>query len=226
MQQWVQNILESGEVGWLMLPASFLLGLLTALGSACNYAVLGAVAGYAASREDKKLVDTALVCMGLMVSVVVVLAVAGALVGSVRGFGSYGAILAGVITIFFGLAALDVLPFRVPKLPVLKGRHRRGLLGGVIFGLAMGGASAGLTVSCCAPLLWVTLGVVAAKGQTGFGALVLTIFAVGFSVPMVAIMFGVSLGKLSGKGQKWFRLLRVVAGVFLIAVGFWFLAGI
>lgn len=94
-----------------------------------------------------------------------------------------------------------------------------------MFGLAMGGASAGCTFSCCAPLLWIMLGAVTAEGSGGFGAVVMALFAAGYSLPMVAIMFGISVGMLSKAGQRWYKIFKIAGGIFLIAMGFYFLLG-
>ena len=93
-----------------------------------------------------------------------------------------------------------------------------------MFGLALGGGSTACTMGCCAPLLPVVLGMAVLRGQSGWGALIMTMFAVGYSLPLAAIMLGASLGRLSGVAQKAAKPIRIVAGVGLIGVGFWQLA--
>jgi cytochrome c biogenesis protein CcdA len=227
MQQWLQQLFESGDVGWVMIPAAFLAGLLTALGAGCSYAILGAVAGFAASRKEKSLTSSLLICAGFLLAVVAVLSVAGLVAGSIKELGKYGKYFAGFVTIIFGLMALGCIPFSLPKFDVSKKLHGKtgGLLGGMIFGLAMGGASAGCTFSCCAPLLWIMLGAVTAEGSGGLGAVVMALFAAGYSLPMVAVMFGISAGMLSKPGQKWYKIIKIAGGIFLIAMGFYFLLG-
>ena len=228
MQEWLQQFFESGDVGWLIVPAAVLAGLLTAVTAGCSYPVLGAVAAYSASRKKKDLVASLLICAGFMVSVVVVLSIAGLVVGTLKGLGAYGNYFAGLMMILFGLAALGCMPIRLPKFGASSEKFSGGsesLLGGIMFGLAMGVASAGITISCCAPLLWLTLGAVTAEGSSIVGVVVMALFAVGYSLPMVAIMFGISIGMLSKLGQKWTKGFKVVGGVFLIAMGFYFLLG-
>ena len=163
-----------------------------------------------------------------MVSVVVVLSTAGLVVGSLKGLGAYGNYFAGFMMILFGLTALGCVPIRLPKFGASSKKFVTGsesILGGIMFGIAMGVASAGITISCCAPLLWLTLGAVTAEGSSLLGVIVMALFAVGYSLPMVAIMFGVSVGLVSKLGQKWTKAFKIAGGLFLIAMGFYFLMG-
>ena len=53
---------------------------------------------------------------------------------------------------------------------------------------------------------------------------VMAAFGVGFSLPLGAILLGVSLGKAAIKLQKAEAAIRVVAGVLLVCAGFYLLA--
>jgi cytochrome c biogenesis protein CcdA len=52
---------------------------------------------------------------------------------------------------------------------------------------------------------------------------ILVAYAIGFSLPLAAIMLGVSFGKSVAKAKKAETVIRIVAGVLLIAAGFYFL---
>jgi cytochrome c biogenesis protein CcdA len=52
----------------------------------------------------------------------------------------------------------------------------------------------------------------------------MALFAVGFSLPLAAILFGVSFGKASLKAQKADAAIRVSAGVLLVGAGLYLLA--
>jgi cytochrome c biogenesis protein CcdA len=54
--------------------------------------------------------------------------------------------------------------------------------------------------------------------------MVLTAYAIGFSLPLAAVIFGVSLGKMTVKAKKAESAIRTIAGVLLVGVGFYFLA--
>ena len=230
MQEWIERVLQAPELGIVALPAALLLGALAAVSSGCNLAILTAVAGYGASREDLERRLILLTCVFFMLGTVVSLAALGALAGylgqAAAGIGNYGQLFAGFITIFFGLAALKLLPFRLPELTVLKGRRPAGMIGAAFFGLAIGASSTTCTMACCAPVLPVVLGLVALRGQAGWGATILVVFAVGYSVPMVLAMLGASVGRLAGAALKAAKPIRTVAGLVLIAAGFWLLATI
>ena len=58
------------------------------------------------------------------------------------------------------------------------------------------------------------------------GAAILTAFALGYSAPLGAMMLGLSLGRLSGFTARAAGPIRVAAGVMLLLVAFWLLAGL
>ena len=229
MWEWIRQVFDAPEFGIAVLPAALLLGSLTAVGSGCNVAILSGIAGYSASREGLRGRDALLACVCFMLGTILSLAALGALIGYLgevggKSLGRYGKMFAGFVMILFGFGALKLLPYRLPAFDPLKGRLPRGLSGAAVFGLAVGGGSTACTMLCCGPLLPVVLGLAALRGQSGWGALILTMFAVGYTVPMTAIMLGVSLGRLSGIAKKATGPIRVVAGIVLIGAGFWLLA--
>ncbi|UCC32577.1 MAG: hypothetical protein JSU86_09890 [Phycisphaerales bacterium] len=228
MQEWIRQVFESPEFGLALLPAALLLGTLTAVGSGCNVAMIAAVAGYAGSRGEESRRDVLLSCVFFLVGTVLSLAVLGALIGyfgKVAGdtLGLYGTLLAGLVTVFFGLLTLGLAPIRLPTFVPSKARRGRGLLGAAVFGLAVGGGSTTCTMVCCGPLLPTVLSVAALRGQAGWGAMILTMFAAGYAVPLTVAMLGVSLGRLSRFASAVAGPIRNVAGVMLIGVGFWLL---
>lgn len=230
MQEWINQIFSAPEFGLMVLPAGFLLGLITATGClGCCAPVVAAVIGYAGSREGEQRRDVFVIAGFFMVGTVLALSAAGWLVGAVSQsfgstFGLYGKILIAVITVFFGFAALNLLPFKLPTINPTKAHLPPGLLGASIFGLAVGGASTAYTMGCCGPMLLpVVLGLSLLKGQAGWGALILATFAIGYSLPMVAVILGIGLGKLSGIANRIATPVRIVSGIMLIGAGIWLL---
>ncbi len=228
MQEWVQRVFEAPEFGVLVLPAAVLLGLLTAVSSGCNLAVLAAVAGSAGSRQDARRRDVVLMCVCFALGTILAMSVIGSLVGylgQVAGsrLGLYGQAFMGVVVILFGLAVLGLLPFRLPRFQLAEGKRPRGLLNASIFGFAVGGGSTACTVACCGPLLPVALGLAALRGEVLWGALIMMLFAVGYTLPMAVAMLGISLGRLAGFARRAAKPVRVVAGILLLGVGFWLL---
>lgn len=232
---WITRVFETPEFGLMALPAAILLGLLTAVGSGCNIALLAAVAAYAGSRDDHRRRDALLAAVSFMLATTLALAVLGAIIGflgnaAAGNLGRYTTALAGSVAIFFGLMTLDLLPFRL-RLPAFASvksvkDRRRGLLSAAVFGLAAGAATISCTIFCSAPLVPVVLGLAAVRGQGGWGALILAMFALGYSLPLTAAMLGINLGKLTGTAAKLAKPIRTTAGLVLIAAGFWLLTSI
>lgn len=228
--EWVEGIFASPEFGIAALPAALLLGVITAVSSFCNVGLMVAVAGYAGGRETTlQRRDAWLTSVFFLLGTTIALASLGLVVSffgrfAAANLGRYGQMFAGIAAVFFGLVTLDLLPFRLPSFTIADKQRRSGWGGAVVFGLAVGAASISCTLVCCGPLLPVVLGAAAARGQLGWGALILTMFAIGYSLPLAAIMLGVGLGRLTSLFQKAVKPIRVVAGIILIGVGFWLLA--
>ena len=232
MQEWIEATLDAPEFSLAILPALFLLGLLVAVVNCCAPAVVGLIAGYSGSGEWSGRRAAILVGVFFLLGTVAALAVLGAVTGFVSQIagsklGSYWKIFGGLVAVLFGLATLGQLPFRLPKLGLTKRPAPNGPLGASIFGFAVGGTSIACTL-CCNPLLGVPLGVAALQGKTLWGAGMLTAFGVGYSLPFAAVLVGLQagLGRLKGISQRAARAIKTLAGVVLIAAGFYLLASI
>jgi len=230
MEEWIKQVFTAPEFGLLVLPAGFLFGLITALAClGCCAPIIAAVIGYAGSREGEQRRDIFVIAGFFMLGTVLSLSAAGLLIGYIgqtagSTFGLYGKIFIAIVVIFFGFAALNILPFKLPSIDPVKSNLPKGLLGASIFGLAVGGASTAYTMGCCGPvLLPIVLGLSMLKGQPGWGALILAMFAIGYSLPMVAVILGVGIGKLSVISNKIAGPIRIVSGILLIGAGFWLL---
>jgi cytochrome c biogenesis protein CcdA len=228
MEAWIQQVFNAPQFGILVLPAGFLLGLITAIGCiGCSAPLIAAVVGYAGSQEQPQKRDIMVIAGFFMLGTVLALSAAGYLVGyigQVAGstFGLYGKILVAIITILFGFAALNLLPFRIPAFNPVKRNLPRGLIGASVMGLGVGGASIAYTMACCGPMILpIVLGISVLKGQGAWGALILAVFAIGYSLPMVATILGIGFGKLTGIANKVAGPIRMASGVILIVAGFW-----
>ena len=230
MQEWIRQVLEAPQFGASAPLAALLLGAVSAFGSSCcSLPLVAAVIGYAGTQESRARRDALWTAVSFMMGTVLALGALGALIGYFGYLaggrtGLYGRLFAGLVAVFFGLITLNLLPIRAPDLRVPGGKRPAGRAGAALFGLAVGAASVGCTMVCCGPLLPVALGLAAFRGQAGWGALILAMFAVGYSVPLGAMVFGVSMGRMAGVVGKAARPIRIAAGVCLLGVGFWFLA--
>jgi len=230
MQEWIEATLNAPEFSLAVLPALFLLGLLVAASNCCTPAVVGLIAGYSGTGERGDRRAAILVGVFFLVGTVAALAVLGAATGFVSQIagsklGSYWKIFGGLVAVLFGLATLGQLPFRLPRLGLTKRPAPNGPLGASIFGFAVGGTSI-TCMLCCNPLLGVPLGVAALQGKTLWGAGMLTAFGVGYSLPFAAVLVGLQagFGKLKEASQRAASIIKTIAGIVLIAAGFYLLA--
>ena len=227
--QWAKTVLEQVGFRPMALPFAFVLGLASAVASACcTLPLLGAIAGYSGTREDRdrrtRLLAALFFMLGSTIALVILGTVAG-FVGQVAQdiMGKYWKVFAGLIAIFVGLAALKLLPFKLPTKTARTGARPKGFLGAAAFGLVMGG---GVSVAslACNPGIFIVLGVAVLQGYTLWGMCIMAAYAVGFSLPLALIMLGVSFSKSAIKAKRTEGAIRIIAGVLLILAGFYFLA--
>ena len=226
--QWARTVLE--EVGFrpVALPLAFLLGLASAVASACcTLPLLGAIVGYSGTRQDRdrraNFLDALFFMVGTTVALIILGTVAG-LVGQVAqdAMGRYWKVFAGLIAIFVGLAALKLLPFKLPTKTAGAASRPKGLLGAAAFGLVMGGGVCVASLACN-PGIFIVLGVAVLQGYTLWGMCITAAYAVGFSLPLALIMLGASFGKSAIKARKTETAMRIIGGTLLVIAGFYLL---
>ncbi len=228
---WIEQVFKSTEFSLVSLPASLLLGFLTAITSCCNIGIIAAVAGFAGTQvEAARRRDAVLTAVFFTVGTVISLSILGLLAGKIGGMAvgtnlrRYSIAFLGFAVIIAGLAALKLMPFKIPSVNLAKIQRPTGFLGPTIFGLAVGAASITCTLACCGPLLPVVFGMAAARGNGLWGAAILGLFAIGFSLPLAALMLGIGMGRVTSFAQKAMAPIRVASGIIMTGVGFWLLA--
>jgi len=227
----IESIIEtlretsSRPFGFLL---AWVLGVLSAAVSACCVLpMLGALVGYSGAQEkaDKRLAfkKAFFFALGIVVSLMVVGAVAG-FAGQVAyaGLGRYWKIFAGVVLILLGLLTLKVMPFELSLGRFGGAQKRLGMPGAVLAGFVLGGLVAAASL-CCNPGLFFIIGVGVVQRQVVQAALLLGVFAIGFSLPFAAILLGVSLTKACFLPKGADAVVRWIAGGILLAAGFYFL---
>ena len=226
---WTRGAFDHVGLSPVAFPLSFLLGLVSAVaGACCTLPVLGAVVGYAGARQrlDRRanLFTAFFFMLGSTLAILILGGVAG-FVGQVAqsSLGRYWKIFAGIMAIAFGLATLNLLPFKMPHRVAGEGKRSKGLLGAACFGLIMGGAVSVCSLPCN-PGIFIILGVAVLQGYTAWMLGILVAFAFGFSLPLAALVLGVSVGKSAIKARKAEVAIRIGAGIVLIGVGFYFLS--
>ncbi len=227
----IKTSLQSGSSGAIALPLAFLLGLASAVGSACcALPAIGMLVAYSGTRENvsrRTAIGSAVSFMlGTTVALIVLGFVAGFIGQSAQSLlGNYWKLFAGVIAVVFGLAALGLLPVKLPQFrrKTADSTASQGIFDTLIVGLLLGGGVAVCSLPCN-PGIFIVLGASVLEGHAVWGMALMAAFALGFSLPLAAILLGVSLGKASIKAQKLESAIRIVAGVVLVGVGLYLLA--
>jgi cytochrome c biogenesis protein CcdA len=188
---------------------------------------LGILVGYSGAQANdsrKAAVKKALFfTLGTIVSLMIIGGIAG-FVGQVaqNSLGRYWKVFAGVVAVFLGLAALKLLPFKL-SLGKFEGLgNRLGRTGAVLAGLILGGIVAASSLPCN-PGIFIVIGAAILQGEVLWAALMLAMFAIGFSLPLGAVLLGVSLSKISLAAKGADAAIRWVAGGVLVIAGFYFL---
>ena len=231
MLKWVTDTLQTTSMGPTALPLAFLLGLVSAVASACcTLPAMGMLVAYSGTRQDADRRTACVSALSFMVGTTLALIVLGLVAGFVGQaaqalLGRYWKLFAGVIAVSLGLVALKMFPIKLPQFARKPGTRSsaQGLLGTVVVGLLMGGGVAAASLPCN-PGIFIVIGTSVLLGHTLWGMVLMAAFGVGFSLPLGAILLGVSFGKASIKAQKVEQAIRVVAGVLLIGAGFYVLA--
>ena len=151
--------------------------------------------------------------------------VAGLIGQTAQAFlGRYWKLFAGTVAVLLGLATLKLISFKLPSrtrkdgAPTAAGRK----MGAALGGLFLGGGVAACSLPCN-PGIFIVIGASVLMGRILWGMTLMAAFAIGFSLPLSAILFGVSLGKASLKARRADAVIRSVAGVLLVCAGFYLL---
>jgi cytochrome c biogenesis protein CcdA len=228
MLEYVTNTLQQVASEPLGLVFALVLGLVSAATSACcTLPALGILVGYSGSRVEVSRKDVFRSALFFTVGTVVSLMIIGGIAGFVgqvaqNSLGRYWKIFAGVVAIIFGLAALKLLPFKISFGSFGKAIKGSGKIGSVLAGVVMGGIVAVSSLPCN-PGIFIVLGAAVLQGLVVWAILLLAMFAIGFSIPLGAVLLGVSLGKTTLVARNADVAIRWISGVILLVAGFYFL---
>lgn len=231
MVEAITKALQDASMGSMALPLAFLLGLVSAVASACcTVPAMGMLIAYSGTRQDSSRRAAVVSALSFMIGTTLALIILGFIAGFVGQaaqalLGRYWKLFAGGIAVLLGLAALKLLPLHLPQFTrQTKTRSASyGMLGTVIVGLLMGGGVAASSLPCN-PGIFIVIGASILMGQIFWGMLLMAAFGIGFSLPLGAILFGISFGKTALKAKKVEAVIRTVAGVLLISAGLYLLA--
>jgi len=231
MLRWATDALQSASMGPAALPLAFLLGLVSAVASACcTLPAMGMLVAYSGTRQETDrhgaLVSAVWFLVGTTLALIILGFVAGLIGQTAQAFlGRHWKLFAGVVAVLFGLATLKLLPFKLPSFARKEGASSAsgGKMGAALGGLFLGGGVAACSLPCN-PGIFIVIGASILMGRILWGMVLMAAFAIGFSLPLAAILFGVSFGKASLKLQKADAAIRAVAGVLLVGAGLYLLA--
>lgn len=230
MNEWINSLLGSDQTGIIALAAVFLLGVVSVFTCACNFAVIGAVAGYTGTLDATGKTKTVVVSsLFFLIGSVIAMSALGCIIGFASEFisasmGSYWKIGAGIILIIFGTYTLDILPFRIPGISLNFQSKKSGTAGAVLFGFVVGSLTS-LGTLCCNPIFPIVVAASLVTGSTLWGFFLMFTYALGFGSILAAAMLGIGLG--IGKLSKWLSksavVIKYAGGITLIVLGFYFI---
>jgi len=228
MLEYITNTLQQVASEPLGLVFALILGLVSAATSACcTLPAMGILVGYSGTRVEANRKDVfrsaLLFTLGTVLSLMIIGGIAG-FIGQIaqNTLGRYWKVFAGVVAVLFGLATLKLLPFNLTFGNSGKTIRSSGKIGVVLAGLILGGIVAVSSLPCN-PGIFIVLGAAILQGRVIWATLLLAMFAVGFSIPLGIILFGVSLGKMSLVAKNADVAIRWISGVILLVAGFYFL---
>ena len=204
------------------------LGVLSAVLSACcTLPTLGILISYSGAQSTENKTQAVKRVLFFILGTIVFLMIIGGVAGFIgqvaqNSIGTYWKIFAGIVLIFFGLATLQFLPFKLSFGRFDSIKKRIGSSGAIITGIVLGGVVA-VSNLCCNPVIFVVVSIAVLQGHFFQAVLLLAMFAIGFSLPLGAILLGVSLSKVYFMKAGAEKIIRWIAGGIMLVVGFYFL---
>ena len=233
MNTWINEVLSNEHASVMILIAVLVMGMISVFTCACNFAIIGVVAGYSgASSYTAKTKKSIWKGLAFLFGTIISMSLIGALFGYAGewisdSLGNYWKIAAGLIAILFGLYSMELVPFKLPGISIKADHSHQNIFPSIIFGLAVGGLSAACN-SCCNPFFPVILAASFLKGSTVWGFMMLSAFALGFGIPLALMIVGVSLGlgKISKTLSLIVTIVKYIGGIILVALGFYLLISV
>lgn len=205
---------------WLAPLIALLAGVLTSF-TPCSLSTLPLIVGVmggTGERDVKRALRLSLTFAAGSAVTLTALGVMASLLGKlVSGASSWWYFLLGVLMVLMALQTWEIFTF-IPSTYLTAKTKRRGYIGALLAGILAGVFSS----PCSTPMLVALLAIVAGGGSIWWGALLLLMYSVGYSVLSVAA--GTSVGlvqRITGsKGYgKWSMALKIVMGCLILAIG-------
>lgn len=213
-----------------MLIAVLVMGMISIFTCACNFAIIGMVAGYSGASESTGKSGLVMIKgLAFLAGTVIAMSLIGALLGYAgdrisSSLGFYWKAAAGLISVFVGLYSADLVPFRIPIIRFNTTNTGQQAISAILIGIAVGGLSVACN-SCCNPFFPLILAASFVKGSVIWGFSMLFFFALGFGIPLAVMVMGIGTGlvKISHTMEKMVRVVKYGSGIVMILMGFYLL---
>lgn len=190
----------------------------------------GAVSGMSVRRLNPVMLATIIFVAGFSAAFIALGLLAGSFGRVLAAYQPVMQTVAGIVMVVMGAFLLGLLPRALTDWLMREGRLqlRADKIGrlGLAAPFALGIVFAAGWTPCIGPVLASILAYVSASANSGAGALLLTLYAVGFALPFLAVGLGWSAGlRALGWVKRYGHAISLASGVALIAVGVLYLTG-
>ncbi len=197
--------------------AALFAGLLSVF-SPCVLPLLPAVLAYSTSRGALRPLS---IVVGLSISFITMGILTSAFGSVFQQYVLYLNIIAGLVIILMGLTLLlELNIFSMFPSPSTLDVEKEGLFGGLLLGLSLGV----IWIPCVGPILGSILTLVAMEGSISYGAFLLSMYSLGFAIPMFVIAYSANRSTvLFDRISRYDVLIKKISGAILVLVGLWML---
>lgn len=197
-------------------PVGVFFAGLVSLFSPCILPLLPAILAFSAEKNKYK---PALVILGLVLSFMIMGIITSVFGSLFIKYIPYLQLIAAVLIIFFGVVILIDLKLFYNLAYYTNNIHveKQGLFGFFLLGLSLGI----IWIPCIGPILGSVLMLVASKGNLLYGTLLLTIYSIGFAIPMFLIAYSTNIYLRLNSLLQYNDKLKKVTGIILIITGLW-----
>ncbi len=121
MQNWITGLFNTSDWGVLLFMSALFLGVIGAISSCCNLPAIGAIAGYAGSKQNKSKNDLIQTSIGFVIGALSASILLGIVIGySYQTIAQYlegiSKFIAGMTFVFMGLISLELFPVKLPEI--------------------------------------------------------------------------------------------------------------
>jgi cytochrome c-type biogenesis protein len=190
----------------------------------------GVALGVRARRLNPVMLATLIFVAGFSVAFIALGLLAGSFGRVLAAYQPVMQTIAGIVMVVMGAFLLGLLPRALTDWMLREGRmqlrpdkvNRLGLAAPFALGIVF---AAGWT-PCIGPVLASILAYVSASASTATGAILLTLYAIGFALPFLAVGLGWSAGlRALGWVKRYGHAISLVSGGVLVVVGILYLTG-